>query len=562
MPRSAVGPLIASVLLIAIACNGGGEAQPTATPETEATTERELAVERGLEPPTVDSQELFVVDDQGGEPVLIHRTTGPIWLVAWSPDGSKLAFVSGRSLYIAEPTGEAGEPAAELEDSPASLAWSPGSDRLAVVVTSRSAPSHQSKILLVDPESPSPVEIYATTGESLRVIGWLPDGQRILAISDNALVTIDVAGGEVDEVSLVTSRGRRPASLSPDGTQLAFVGTSPGEDDCRFSLLIVDIGERTPNEAVTNSCYIMELAWSPDGAEIAYTTVPPEGLGGANVLDVASGESRLLTPPGIYTTAEWLADGSGLVVQQPDCYACHLSSYDVILVRAGGGSGQLLIAERPARSSDFGGFAPDARRYLYSDDAVRVATLDGGTVALTVSDPESRYVSLAWAPAGGRVAYVRSPNTTTRGYAVDVSTGEVTRRPVEDEMIDRQVGESWSPDGSKIAVWRELDLDAPTNEAVAGVYLVSGETSEEHELARFEVTSHLRFAKPAWSPDGSRVAIHVPAPRDAGIYVLEADGSAMAKVVATSSANGREYADIAWSPDGRQILFTSWFFYP
>ena len=112
MPRSAVGPLIASVVLLAVAAvvlalsGDSGEPRQAIVPPTEATVTLaastatlplsppatlppstftgELAVNRGLEPPTVDAQELFVVDAQGGEPVLIHSTTGPMWLIAWA----------------------------------------------------------------------------------------------------------------------------------------------------------------------------------------------------------------------------------------------------------------------------------------------------------------------------------------------------------------------------------------------------------------------------------------------------------------------------------------------
>jgi Tol biopolymer transport system component len=58
---------------------------------------------------------------------------------------------------------------------------------------------------------------------------------------------------------------------------------------------------------------------------------------------------------------------------------------------------------------------------------------------------------------------------------------------------------------------------------------------------------------PAWSPDGSRIAVVSDRDGHQEIYVMNADGTAQARLTAHAARD----ADPAWSPDGGRLAFVS-----
>ena len=60
-------------------------------------------------------------------------------------------------------------------------------------------------------------------------------------------------------------------------------------------------------------------------------------------------------------------------------------------------------------------------------------------------------------------------------------------------------------------------------------------------------------ARPAWSPDGTRIAFTSNRDANYDIYVMNADGSNPRNV--TSDPARDDHA--AWHPDGRQLIFVS-----
>ena len=64
-----------------------------------------------------------------------------------------------------------------------------------------------------------------------------------------------------------------------------------------------------------------------------------------------------------------------------------------------------------------------------------------------------------------------------------------------------------------------------------------------------------RFAWPAWSPDGSKIAFAGTTSSifDSEVFVMDADGSDQTRLTSNPASDG----DPAWSPDGGRIAFTS-----
>lgn len=446
-------------------------------------------------------RELFVVDADSGKPTASYRAASGFSWRLWSPDGSRLAFVargsySSGELVVAEASG-----AVTVFDTIGPLTepwtvshflWSPSGTQFVAVAGA--------KVLIIDAQDGSWEEVpLAADGDptQLGLIHWLSGGSSVLATRGGDLVTLDLVTGELSTVFAASRDWLGATSVSPDESRVALI-TGGQSEDCVLSddaLWIVDLdGSATSNPV--DACDLTDIAWSPDGTQIAYAFQDLFGDSqddrGAYTLDIESGESTRLTSPDTFDIGvEWLSDGSAVQIRRVPCYACGPFSEQWLLVPAQGGSEQLIV-ETDA-FAEFGGFAPDSQRYLHSDDAVRIVGQAGGESVLTQPDPSTGYGSLSWSPSGVSISYTTTSNFTPLRHTVDVETADVERRPLPDFLNGPHL---FSPDGEEVAFTRLSGAKTPRRQLwVAGVDGVD---------ERLLVTSNVVWFE--WSPDGQEIA--------------------------------------------------------
>jgi TolB protein len=145
----------------------------------------------------------------------------------------------------------------------------------------------------------------------------------------------------------------------------------------------------------------------------------------------------------------------------------------------------------------------------------------------------------AWSPDGRRIAFEADDSDTFRDIYVINADGSGLRRLTR-HRVDA-VRPVWSPDGRSIA----------SNEYYDGTYAIW--VLNANGGGELKVTPGWRFAGPAWSRDGRRIAhTHL----DSGaVFVVNRDGSGR-RVLARMKGAKRSWG-VAWSPDGRRIAFVS-----
>jgi Tol biopolymer transport system component len=245
-----------------------------------------LRIEAGL------GHGVLAVDPAGGPERLLVPTGRPIRDYAWSPDRSRIAYVSG--------IGE-----------------------LWVVAATDASDARRLAAGLTDWYGSGPV--------------WSPDGRRIAFVRKSwDLVLVDVATGAQRRLRDGGARSLEPR-WSPDGRELAHTRTQPRVDPYGFS----------PRIAVTNVATgaVRFLAagsqprWSPDGTRLAFRSRSRARLA---VVPRRGGRARPLSVHGISSGISWSPDGGRLAFA-----VSHSGGAYSIRTVGADGSGERVVSVSP-----------------------------------------------------------------------------------------------------------------------------------------------------------------------------------------------------------------------
>ncbi len=150
--------------------------------------------------------------------------------------------------------------------------------------------------------------------------------------------------------------------------------------------------------------------------------------------------------------------------------------------------------------------------------------------------PDGRHLMLSGIGASG-------PQLYTMSYPEGQLT-QVTSSP------KRKLCPSWSPDGTRVVVARDVDINQGTSELVI-IHLAT-----KIETPVFAPNPTLWVNCPQWSPDGTKIVFQagVGSQVPTEIYVVFVSGLGLVNL--TNTPDDHEGFP-AWSPDGRQIAFTA-----
>lgn len=241
--------------------------------------------------------------------------------LVWSPDGSRIAYSRLGERWDILIIGTDGSPPANLTDSEEpdrSPAWSPDGARIAYLSLPLAEEGWQLRIVNAGggspPRAPTEGVFWAT------VPAWSPDG-TLLAFSATLepdpdapthLFLVSPNGGDRRELTIAEPEEAAlellHPSWHPDGDRLAVTAVvGRGADGSpRTDVVILDrsgsLSRRIdlgPSDAVPR--------FSPDGRYVAFTAKRDgRTAGDIHVLELASGEMRVLTESGINHSPRWI----------------------------------------------------------------------------------------------------------------------------------------------------------------------------------------------------------------------------------------------------------------
>jgi Tol biopolymer transport system component/C-terminal processing protease CtpA/Prc len=475
---------------------------------------------------------------------------------ALSPDRSEIAVVSGGDIWTVPAAGGEARLLVAHEGTESRPIYSPDGTRLAFI-SDRTGGG----------------DIYVLslrTGELRRITfddaldrldGWSRDGRWVYFSSSsqeiasmNDIFRVSAEGGTPMAVSADRYTGEFFAAPSPDGQRLAFSARGNGAAQWwrngrshldESELWLLHFATPRYEQLTKRGAKQLWPMWSADGKSLYYVsdrsgtqniwTLP---IGGAERQVTNFTEGRVVWPTISY-------DGRAIVFERDfEVWTLDTSTGQtrrVPITRRGAPSTPSV--EHVSLTTGFQELAlsPDGRKvaFVARGEVWAAAARDGGD-AVRVSRSDARESQIAWLPDSRRIVYVSERTGAGNLFLFDFTTNAETQltNPTTSDSAPRV-----SPDGKSIAFVRDGKE----------LRLIDLATKKDRTLATGHLTRSSRGL--AWSPDSRWVAyVGVTAKAFRNVFAVPAAGGESRAISAMPNGNAN---NISWSPDGTYIIYNT-----
>lgn len=476
-----------------------------------------------------------------GEPSRITKHPANDYNLAFSADGSKLAFVSERDgnveLYSSDVDGSNVQRLTDdvaMDDHPS---WSPDGTQIAFSSTRQAnEPGRSWNGIYVMNSDGGAVKRISPQGASDYSPAWSPTGDWIAFASGTGLpasTDVYVMRPDGSDRRLVVRRGGWPAWID-GGTTLAFHREVERDS---WSILRINVDGSNETKLLDNASMPRS---TPDGTKIAF--VARDGGGQQiGIFDVKRGDRKTITDE---RTSHWnpavSPDGTAVAyhrstANEPTANVEHWNG------PAGSDLGLLRIdGAFPAFSPDYSRVAFAARSFATID----VMNVDGAERTTIFEGTHRSLFGVSWSHEPERIAFSHG---TLFGKA-DVTVNIKATTPTGDDLQELTGDDGnngfpiYSPDGKQI-VFRS-GRDGQKN-----LYIMNRDGSDVRRLTNGDWTDTMCD----WSHDGQWITFASDRDNNFEVWLVRTDGSDLKKLIGGGGRNNHPH----FSPDDQWIVFTS-----
>jgi Tol biopolymer transport system component/DNA-binding SARP family transcriptional activator len=488
-----------------VAVEGALELDPAISPDGKAVA---YATDRA-------GQMRIVLRQLAGGPALSLSDSLPGYHRAprWSPDGSRIAFQSGGTIYSVSALG--GMPRPLVRPSVPSgwvayPAWSPDGGQIAYV---------ENSVVFSRPVDGGPPRRLASIGAP-HGLAWSPDGKWIAFVSGNAAFTFgaqpwgsptNLGNIAPSSIWLVPANGGAPIRLTDDASLNASPAWLPG------SRALVFVSSRL------------------GGREVFRLAVDRNGRPGANPVRLSTG----LNAQTVSVSADGKLGAYSVFTYSANVWALDLPPKPPATVAAArpvtNGS---QAVEGLAISSDGKWLAFDSDRN--GTQQIYRQPLSGGEPEQLTRSSDPDFLS-SWSPDGKEIAFYSYRRGTRRVYVIPADGGQA--REVAPTLANQR-NPVWAPDG------QGLVFSASEDEQPSQLYVVRRRSDSTWEAPHRVTTDG--GALPQWSPDGRRIAFI----NEHAVWLVGSGGGRPSLLIpAADSVRYGVPNMLQWEPDGQRIFY-------
>lgn len=230
--------------------------------------------------------ELIVADSDGANPQAVTASNEPLLSPTWSPDGSRLAYVSLENkkpvVYVQSLATGGRQVLANYRGSNSAPGWAPDGRRLVVTLTKDGG----SQLYLINADGSGLTRLNVSPGIDTEA-RFTPDGRGLLFASDRGgtpqIYRLDLATNGIERLTFEGNYNVSPHP-TPDGKGFVFVKREGG----RFMIAIQDYATRQV-QVLTSGPLDESPSVAPNSKMIIYAAQQ----GGRGILAGVSSDGRL-----------------------------------------------------------------------------------------------------------------------------------------------------------------------------------------------------------------------------------------------------------------------------
>jgi Tol biopolymer transport system component len=335
---------------------------------------------------------------------------------AWSPDGTRLAFLrvsAGKAQCMAIPASGGPEkliaefPAPEDEPPLPALSWSHDGQTLAAVVGGE--------------KQPASLALISVSNGSLRRVNTPPEG----------------------------SGGDWSPAFSPDGSKLAFARSASGD---AADVYLADANGSNPQRKTFDENPVRGIAWAPNGGDLIYASQRAIGFRLWR-LPISGGSPHEVIGTGNQARYPTVSQAGNRLAYTESPMVTSIWRAALVGTSEGAGANERVLLRSNGRES-LAAYSPDGKRIADVSDQtgfeeIWISDAEGGNrtrVTNFAASPEHpRLGRAAWSPDGTWLLFDENSN---RGDEIWKTPAEPASKPVR--VLAGGHGGTWSHDGKSI----------------------------------------------------------------------------------------------------------------